>query len=615
LLNLVELTMLISLILFLLKNHLVEETGWFFNSLVGGNPMEIKQILIEKNVSCTMRDGTILYADVYRPNAPGKFPVLLTRLPYNKDLPMYSHRYLDTQRLVQNGYVVIVQDVRGRFHSEGDFYPHIHESEDGYDTVEWAASFPYSTGKVGMFGLSYYGYTQLLAAVERPPHLQAIAPAMTLNDWRKNSVENNGKFLVGSAETWALESIAPDEIKRKYKERNELAEMEAKLVAYDNKITDWFSYMPIEEWPPLKDLGVAEFFFEMISGNLSEETWEKMSIIHQYEKINVPAYHIAGWYDGLLPSTLENYCKLTSENHSLQKLIIGPWGHGVFTPVIGERNFGIHSSGDWINGKEDLTQLHIRWFDHWLKKKTSTIEKEAPITLFVMGMNEWRDEYEWPLARTNYIPFYLHSEGNATTLYGDGQLSMEEPAKEPVDSFVYDPSNPVPTHGGGTLFAGVNTMGPRDQSKLEARDDVLVYTSTPLQQPLEVTGPIKVRLWAKTDAKDTDFTAKLVDVLPDGTAFNLTEGIVRAMYRNGKKDDKPIYHEIIECEIDLSATSNVFLPGHCIRLEVSSSNFPNYDTNLNTGKTMINSKEQKIALQTIYHQETYPSHILLPVIG
>ncbi|MCL6572662.1 MAG: CocE/NonD family hydrolase, partial [Bacillus sp. (in: Bacteria)] len=209
--------------------------------------MEIQQILIEKNVSCTMRDGTNLYADVYRPKIPGKFPVLLTRLPYNKDLPMYSHRYLDTHPVVQNGYVVIVQDVRGRFHSEGDFYPHIYEAEDGYDTVEWATSLPYSTGKVGMFGLSYYSYTQLLSAVERPPHLQAIAPAMTLNDWRKNSVENNGKFLVGSTETWALESIAPDEIKRKYKEPNELAEMEAKLVAYDNKITDWFSYMPIED--------------------------------------------------------------------------------------------------------------------------------------------------------------------------------------------------------------------------------------------------------------------------------------------------------------------------------------------------------------------------------
>ncbi|MCL6573662.1 MAG: CocE/NonD family hydrolase, partial [Bacillus sp. (in: Bacteria)] len=358
----------------------------------------------------------------------------------------------------------------------------------------------------------------------------------------------------------------------------------------------------------------AEFFFEMLSGNLSEETWEKM-IIRQYEKINVPANHIAGWYDGLLPSTLENYSKLTSDNHAMQKLIIGPWGHGVFTQVIGERNFGIHSSGNWINGKEDLTQLHIRWFDHWLKQKISTIEEEVPITLFVMDINEWRDEYEWPLARTNFIPFYLHSEGNATTLYGDGQLSVEEPAKEPVDSFVYDPSNPVPTHGGGTLFAGVNNMGPRDQRKLEERDDILVYTSTPLQQPLEVTGPIKVRLWAKTDANDTDFTVKLVDVLPDGTAFNLTEGIVRAMYRNGKKDDKPINHEIIEYVIDLSATSNVFLPGHCIRLEVSSSNFPNYDTNLNTSKTMIKSKEQKIARQTIYHQETYHSHILLPVIG
>ncbi|WP_077212184.1 CocE/NonD family hydrolase [Bacillus dakarensis] len=572
--------------------------------------MEIQEILLEKNVPCKMRDGVTLYADIYRPKMEGKFPVLLTRLPYNKDLPFYSHRYLDTNRLVQNGYIVIVQDVRGRFNSEGKFYPFLHEAEDGYDTVEWAASLPYSNGNVGMFGLSYYGYTQLLAATEQPPHLKAIFPAMTLNDWRNNSLNDGGKFLVASAETWALESVAPDQLKRKHGDAQEYESMMKKLVEYDNDIEQWYQYRPVEQWPPLKELGVAEYFFEMLNGSLPEEYSEKMSILHKYPQINVPAYHIAGWYDNLLESTLKNYSELQKSGQAQQKLIIGPWGHGLFSSVIGERNFGVHSSEDGI----DLTGLHISWFDQWLKGKIAH-ENEAPVKLFVMGINEWRDEYEWPLARTTYMSYFLHSKGHANTRFGDGSLSVEQPGSEKVDTFVYDPGNPVPTNGGGTLYAGVNTLGPKDQRILEEREDVLVYTSEPLESPLEVTGSVKVKLWAKTDAEDTDFTVKLMDVLPDGKAYNLTDGIVRAKYRTGHDIGEKIKGEILEYEMELWPTSNVFLPGHCIRIEISSSNFPKYDPNLNTGETMISSVEHKIAKQTIYHDEKYPSQIILPVIG
>lgn len=571
------------------------------------------EIILEKNVSCTMRDGTILYSDIYRPNIDGEFPVLLTRLPYNKDLPMFSHRYLDTNRLVQNGYVVMIQDVRGRFASEGEFYPLLYEAEDGYDTVEWAAQLPYSSGKVGMFGLSYYGFTQLLAAAERPPHLHAIVPAMTLSNWQTDAVKDKGKFLVGTSETWALESIAPDQIKRKYKNEEEYSSMMLKLAEYYNNIEEWYSYMPIEKWPPLQELGVADFFYDFIDNKLSEEDLERMSFQHKYDKVDIPAYHIAGWYDNFLQATLRNYTQLNEKTNG-QRLIIGPWGHGVFSSTLGERSFGIHASGDWIDYEEDLTSLHIRWFDAMLKEKVSSAAEEAPIKLFVMGTNVWRDEYEWPLARTNYTPYYFHSGGRANRCYGDGRLSVEPAGSEPVDTFVYDPSNPVPTNGGGTLFAGVNTMGPRDQREIESREDVLVYTSEPLTEPLDVTGPIKVKLWAKTDAIDTDFTAKLVDVMPNGKAYNLTDGIVRATYSNEIKQEDAIKDTINEYEIDLWATSNVFLPGHCIRVEISSSNFPRYDMNLNTGKTMLISKEMKKAKQTIYHQSEYPSHILLPVI-
>jgi uncharacterized protein len=271
------------------------------------------EIMLEKNVSCTMRDGTVLYSDIYRPNMDGEFPVLLTRLPYNKDLPMFSHRYLDTNRLVQNGYIVIIQDVRGRFASEGEFYPFFYEAEDGYDTVEWAAKLPFSSGKVGMFGLSYYGFTQLLAAVERPPHLHAIIPAMTLSNWQTDAVKYQGKFLVSSSETWALESIAPDQIKRKSKNKEEYTSMMLKLAGHYNNIEEWYSYKPIEKWPPLKDLGVAGFFYDFITNQLSEEAQERMSIIHNYDKVDIPAYHIAGWYDNFLQATIRNYTQLTKK--------------------------------------------------------------------------------------------------------------------------------------------------------------------------------------------------------------------------------------------------------------------------------------------------------------
>ena len=476
--------------------------------------MEIQQVILEKNVPCKMRDGVTLYADVYRPNVEGKFPVLLTRLPYNKDLPFYSHRYLDTNRLVQNGYMVIVQDVRGRYNSEGDFYPFVHEAEDGYDTVEWAATLPYSNGKVGMFGLSYYGFTQLLAATERPPHLKAIAPAMTLTDWQTDSVEKDGKYNLPSSQTWALESVAPDAIKRKYQDPQEYENTMKKMAAYYNEIEKWFKYMPASEWPPLKELGVAEFFFDFIQNSLNEEQYNKVSISEKFDQIDVPAYHIAGWYDNFLQATTRNFSELSKkENPNIQKLIIGPWAHGIFQGCLGDRHFGLHASQDWIDYETDLTGLHIRWFNHWLKDEQSEFNKEAPIKLFVMGINEWRNEYEWPLARTIYTPYYFHSEGKANTRFGDGKLNAGLPNQEQVDTFMYDPINPVPTNGGGTLVAGTRP-GPIDQCQIEEREDILVYTSEPLTEPLEVTGPVNVKLWVKTDVVDTDFTAKLIDVTP-----------------------------------------------------------------------------------------------------
>ncbi|WP_174614540.1 CocE/NonD family hydrolase [Virgibacillus ihumii] len=573
------------------------------------------QIILDKNVACTLRDGTILYADIYRPGEEGEFPVLLTRLPYGKDLPFYSHRYLDTNRLVQNGYVVIIQDVRGRFESEGEFVPFINEAKDGYDAVEWAAALPYSTGKVGMFGLSYYGFTQLAAAAERPPHLEAIFPAQSLNDPRRGNMYHNGAYGLGTAETWALESIVPDKLKRKYGSGTEnYQKMIRKTADFMNHISEWYSYKPINEWTPLKELKVTDYFFEQLELDLNDSHWDKASVFHRYKEMDVPAYHVAGWYDSLLQSTLENYVEMDKQGNHQQKLIIGPWAHGDFKSVIGERNFGVHASEDWIDLENDLTGLHLDWFDHWLKNESSKIIEEPTVKLFVMGTNQWRNEQEWPLARTQYTPFYLHSRGQANSRSGNGTLSFAKPGEEAADSFIHNPEHPVPTNGGGTLYDGVQTTGPQDQKAIENRDDVLVYTSEKLDKQLEVTGPVKVRLWAATDAPDTDFTAKLVDVFPDGTAFNLTDGIVRARYRNGYTPEPDLNGEVVKYEIDLWATSNVFLPDHQIRIEIASSNFPRFDVNPNTGRTMLNSTETRPAQQTIYHSAEYPSHVVLPVI-
>jgi putative CocE/NonD family hydrolase len=544
---------------------------------------------------------------VYRPNDTGTYPVLLSRLPYNKNLPAFSHRYIDPIRFAMAGYVVIIQDVRGRFASEGKFDPFLQEAKDGYDTVEWAARLPYANGSVGMFGLSYYGFTQLYAALEKPPSLKAIFPAMTGNDLRDGLLFRVGAFELGLFETWMLDSVAPDFVKRSQVGSDQF---EKEIVEDLDQINEWYKHVPINSWPPvMKHARLHELFAKWTEPNMMGDIFNKANYKTELKEMQIPAYHLAGWYDCFLGPTLTNYQEMR-KNEANQKLIIGPWGHGMFESVIGERFFGVHSSGHSIDGNGDITSLHLKWFDQWLKNEQK--KAEDPVRIFVMGINKWRFEKEWPLARTAYTPFYLHSDGDAHKT--SGQLNMHRPHTEPTDQFVFDPVNPVPTKGGGSLFYQGLNSGPLEQSDIEKRKDVLVYTSKPLVEPLEVTGWIKMTLYAKTDAPDTDFTVKLVDVFPDGRAYILTDGVIRAKYRNGYEEEPPLSGEIETYEIDLWATSNVFLPGHSIRIEVSSSNFPRYDVNPNTGKTLMDTTETTKAVQTIYHDERYPSHVVLPVI-
>ncbi|SEQ66490.1 CocE/NonD family hydrolase [Piscibacillus halophilus] len=551
-----------------------------------------EQVIVERDVPCKLRDGVTLYANVYRPSEGGRYPVLLSRLPYNKNLPNFSHRYVDPIRMALEGYVVVIQDVRGRYSSEGEFTPFEQEFEDGYDSVEWAASLPYSNGKVGMFGLSYYGYTQIFAAMGQPPSLKAIFPAFTGNNISRDLSKRGGAYELGKLETWILDSVAPDYLKRKQDSKNYEFTSRELLMDLD-QILDWHQHFPFEEWPPvMRHPELRDLYQSYLNGELAAGNGASL------DDINVPGFHMAGWFDCFLNATINNFTELKGD----QKLIIGPWGHGVFNPYFGDRYFGLKGSGDLIDGEDNVTSLHLKWFDYWLKgKKSSLFEGDAPIKLFVMGTNEWRDEYEWPLARTEYRPLYLQS---------GGRLSFDKPEKLTNQSYLYNPENPVPTKGGPSLFIhGINT-GPLAQNEVEQRDDVLIYTSDPLDENLEVTGPVKFKLYASTDAINTDFVVKLTDVLPDGTSINVTEGIVRADHIHGLLKPGDIY----EYEIDLWATSQVFLKGHSIRVQVTSSNFPMYDPNPNTGHTLLNTTQTVKANQKIYEGAGHTSHIVLPII-
>ncbi|WP_039043727.1 CocE/NonD family hydrolase [Sporosarcina sp. ZBG7A] len=573
-----------------------------------------QQVIIDREVPSKMRDGVTLYANIYRPSGDGIYPVVLTRLPYNKNLPDFSHRYIDPIRIALSGYVVIIQDVRGRFASEGEFAPFIQEFEDGYDTVEWAAKLPYSNGKVGMFGLSYYGFTQLYAALERPPSLKVLFPAMTGNVAERDMFSRNGVVELASAQTWMLDSISYDYLKRVGTENYEAA---MKEIAYDlDHIEESHKAVPFNNWPPIQKHPELVPFFEKyflsdFQKELQKETKKRLGTSNG---VQIPAYHLAGWYDSHLAPTLKNFEDMQNPHHN-QKLIVGPWSHGYVDSDIGERAFGSYASGHAIEGKDDITSLHIDWFNYWLKEEhTSIHESEDPVKLFVMGTNEWRSEKEWPLKRTEYTPLYTESDGLANTDNSAGRLTWTKPAQASEDQYVHDPENPVPSRGGGTLFYKGRNSGPRDQREIETRSDVAVYTTTPLSEPVEVTGWITMKLWASSDAVDTDFTAKLVDVLPDGTAYNLADGIVRAKYRQKGIESVPLAGEVVGYEIDLWATSNVFLPGHAIRLEIASSNFPRYEVNPNTGNTTKDTVEMVKANQVIHHGAQYPTHIVLPVI-
>ncbi|MBI2941647.1 MAG: CocE/NonD family hydrolase [Chloroflexi bacterium] len=580
-------------------------------------------MLVQANVPIPMRDGVRLYADVYRPVAPGRYPVLLMRTPYGKSLVASIAGALDPVRATRAGYVIVAQDTRGRFTSEGDFTPWIYEGRDGYDTIEWCAAQSWSTGAVGTYGGSYVGFVQWLAARERPPHLKAMVPLLTFADLRTDLWYVGGALALGVVASWYLGAVAPDRLMRERPARERYAADLERLLDDIDRLGPLLRQLPLAEFHPFAGDSLAPGFFDVIAHAEDPAFWAPTDIAAHHDEITVPALNVGGWYDIFLGATIRNYVGMRQrggqsqeqEARAGQRLLIGPWDHGPLTNVVGEHDFGIRSARLMI----DLDGIMLRWFDYWLKGEANGVDAEPPVRLFVMGENRWRTESDWPPARARMTRYYLHSGGRANTLRGDGQLSTEPPgATVPPDHYLYDPHDPVPTRGGPLCCSrAILPGGAYDQRPIEERADVLVYSAPPLDTPVEVTGPITVHLWAQSSAPDTDFTAKLVDVGPCGYARNLVDGVIRARYRRGLDRPKLLEPgEVAEYTIDLWATSNVFQPGHRIRLEISSSNFPRIDRNPNTGHPLGTDREADLrpAMQTIYHDAARPSHVVLPIV-
>jgi len=571
---------------------------------------------MENNVAVAMRDGVTLYADIYRPEGAGPFPTILQRTPYDKSTSL-TNTMLDPIRAAKAGFAVVIQDTRGRHASEGEFYAFRDDIDDGYDTVEWAATQTWSNGKVGMYGASYVGATQWLAATSRPPHLVTIVPTVTASNYHDGWTYQGGAFELGFNMSWTLLQLTLANFKNVSGVENIPRERRSTLIHDVDNMNEGFDFLPTKDFPGL-DSGLAKYYYDWLAHPDFDEYWQKFCIEDKHSDIDVPAMHFGGWYDIFLGGTIRNYLgmKESGANETArkgQRLIIGPWAHGARGSMMAGRHyFGIMADPM----ATDVDGVHLRWFDHWLNDAKNGITEEAPVQIFVMGDDQWRDEQEWPLARAVETKYYLHSHGKANSKSGDGSLGTENPQAEAPDVFLYNPTDPVPTTGGALCCNPHYAAGGAfDQNQVEERQDVLVYSTPPLERDVEVTGPVTVTLWASTSATDTDFTAKLVDVCENGCARNLTDGIIRARYRDSMSKPTLLEPGQAYCyDIDLWATSNVFKAGHQIRLEISSSNFPRFDRNTNTGNIIAEDTELRPALQTVFHDGQQASYVSLPIV-
>jgi uncharacterized protein len=574
------------------------------------------KIEIEKNVPVRLRDGVELATDVYRPAGREQYPTLLQRLPYDKELVELRNYSVDVLRAVQAGYAVIVQDTRGRYGSGGEFTPFVSEAADGAEAIAWAAAQPWSSGRVGMFGGSYFGATQWLAATEAPPALGAIAPFLSAADPFEGWAYQGGAFSLGFCLYWSLLTLGSGDVVRRIRAGSATRDDLLEVLGDIDRADRLFPRLPLTSQPQVER--VAPYYLDWLAHPTYDAYWRAIASAELFDRITAPALNVGGWFDLFLGGTLAAYRGMKERGGSTDsrrpRLIVGPWAHGNQTGAFPERGFGIRAG---IVGF-DLTGATLGWFDRWLKGEPD--DESNPVTLFVMGADEWRLEPDWPLPDTQFTRLYLRGSGGAQTASGDGALSPAPPGDEPADSFVYDPSDPVPTVGGSTFLPGLTVSansGPRDQRALAGRKDILCFTTEPLERDLEVIGPVDAVLFVSSSALDTDFTAKLVDVHPDGRAMLLCDGILRARYRESISEPSPLEPgRVYELRIDLRGTANVFAAGHRIRLDVSSSNFPRFDRNTNTGGAIAGETGADFvrAVNRVFHDPLHPSHVVLPVI-
>ncbi|MBE8516024.1 CocE/NonD family hydrolase [Amycolatopsis sp. H6(2020)] len=568
------------------------------------------------DVRIAMRDGVALAANVWR-LAEGKGPTLLVRLPYGKDVLGLGHDLMpNVLALLEAGYALVVQDCRGTNRSEGEFVPHQADRADGEDTLAWIAGQPWSDGRVGMYGPSYLGMVQWEAAATDSPVLKAIAPCVTsIDNYEAPWYSAGGALSLSLVTSWntamytadAQRSLALGE-----GSPSQVQELFQALLTQEslNEV------LPTAEVPVLAAYG--KWWDDWMAHPSHDGYWDAMELTPELKNVTAPALNIGGWYDLYIGQTVRTFTTARQNAGSTQaregqRLIIGPWDHRSTSGVYPDRSFGAMAAPQLMR----LTDLHVKFFDYWVKGDTTALDGSPRVKIFVMGIDQWRDEQDWPLPDTTWTDFHLGSAGHANTAGGDGVLTTEPATVAEHDTYLYDPRRPVPTAGGACLPMTPGFGGPVDQRTVAGREDVLCFTGPVLEEPVEVTGPVSVKLFVSSSAVDTDFTAKLVDVFPDGKAINLCDGILRARYRNGLATEELMEPgTVYEITVDMTATSNVFLPGHRIRVDVSSSNFPRYDRNTNTGGAIARETEAQMvpAINHIHHGPEHPSRLVLPII-
>ena len=560
-------------------------------------------IVVEAGVKVPMRDGTLLDAMIWRPSAPGRYPVLVERVGYDLEPRAGANGEL----YARHGYVVVAQNVRGVYASEGDYSlcrdDGWGERQDGYDTIEWAVSQPWSTGRVGMIDGSYSGVTQYLVAPTRPPHLTALYVREGTGDLNREFLFQGGAHSLEMARRWALGSMIAPQLGRRGGTLSDPAtrdRVEQALGDLERGLSD----LPLKSWPPIE--GVGGWYREMLDHLEDPAYWSTLSLARVVSEVDTPILHLGGWYDVFVNGTLRAFTGIRTHGKSAecragQRLIVGPWIHGpanVRERQIGEVDFGPEAVFD-------LDASRLRWYDSWLKGVENGVMDGPPVRLFLMGTNRWIGLEDWPPPGVTCRPLHLASGGED----GRGRLTFEAPpADDAPDSYEYSPDDPVPS-----LVHGLNTP-PTEYRPVE--DRLLTYTTAPLEQDLHVVGPIRAVLYAASTAPDTDWVVRLCDVWPDGRSLSVCDGILRARYRESL--DRPTLMqpgEVYRFEVELNATAQTFRAGHRLRVHVTSSDFPRYDRNLNTGGLFGEETGGQVATNTVFHDAAWPSHLLLPVMS